>query len=266
MGFLFESEDNTVIDNPNLGFAELSYSQAQKKFVYKANDGITRTLATGVTIEEVQDILGQSLNDSSTLNWTYDDENDSFTAELDQSVIQLIDSKVSQQNLQSSVRSTILTGLNLAISTAVLASDSVLSAFGKIQAQLNILLARVFGTGAEDFFDDTQVNFSGTISLQKSFTTQNKIPGRYRVAALIQFEPAQGSTNDIFDLRVNGQSVTLQFNNEPKDTGADVRNVISLWGYYNHSALGTFDIEIWGGNQNGTTELNSCLAEVWRQS
>lgn len=37
------------------------------------------------------------------------------------------------------VRNTVLTGLSLAVSTAVTAADSVLSAFGKIQARINLL-------------------------------------------------------------------------------------------------------------------------------
>ena len=283
------------------------YSEISKRWSYKASDGIVRTLATGVTIEEVQDILANSLNNSATIEWVYDDANDNLVANVAPSLITTINNKVSIgsnisqlandsgfetptqlnnrdaanrnrsnhsgtqdsstiSNFSSSVRSTIMTGLSLATSSAVVASDSILSAIGKIQAQLNVLNGRVFGTQAQDFLDVNQVNFSGGISQLKTFTTQNNPVGRYRIAANVQFEPSSPSQNDFFELRVNGTQIGLAFQAEPKDSGADIRDIRELRGYFNSITAGSFDIEIWGGNQSGTTELNGVNVEVWRVS
>ena len=163
----------------------------------------------------------------------------------------------------SSVRSTILTGISFGSVALVLASDTILSALGKLQAQIN---AMVFGRQFEDFINTVQVNFSGGLALRRSYTTQSNPVGRYRVSAQIQFEPSSTNSNDEFELRVNGSPVSLRFENEAKDTGGDIRNIIHLVGYYQHTSSGTFNIEIWGGNDGGTTELNGSLAEVWRVS
>lgn len=307
MGFYAESQDSVIIDTPDTNWSELYYSEAQKKWSFKTSDGVVRTLATGVTLEEVQDILAQSLQNSSSISWTYDDNADTLTANIATSVLNSINSALQPNanistltndegyntpsqldtrdgnnrnranhsgtqlastisNFASSVRSTILTGISFASSSVVSASDSVLSALGKLQAQVTILNGRVFGTQAQDFLDVNQVNFSGALSQLKTFTTQNNPVGRYRIAANIQFEPSSPSQNDFFELRVNGTRIGLAFQAEPKDSGADIRDIRELRGYFNAITTGSFDIEIWGGNQSGTTELNGVNVEVWRQS
>lgn len=119
---------------------------------------------------------------------------------------------------------------------------------------------------AQDFLDTTQVNFSGAVQLRKSFTTDSKAIGRYRVAVDIQYEPAQNSTNDIMELRINGSLIGLYKATEPKDSGGDVRDKAYIVGYYNNTTVGSFDIEVWAGNGGGTTEINGVVAEVWRKS
>lgn len=163
----------------------------------------------------------------------------------------------------AAVRNTVLTGISFATNSAVLATDTILEAIGKLQAQLN---ARVFGTEFEDFESTTQVNFSGALAARRTYTTASKPIGRYRVAIQIQTEPASTGNNDLWQLRVDGVQIGRNFENEAKDTGGDVRNLIYIVGYYQHTVAGTFDIEIWGGNESGTTELNGDVAEVWRVS
>jgi hypothetical protein len=267
----------------------------------------TRTLDIGITLEEVEDLLQGSFQDTSSIKWTYDDNANAFFANLDSTLLASINSALQPNaniteltnnanyetpvqlssrdsanrqrsnhsgsqlastisNFGATVLSTIMTGISFATSSAVTASDSILIAIGKLQAQVTILMGRVFGTEAEDFEDLVQVDFSGNISLLKSFTTQNKPAGRYRVSINVQYEPAANATNDFFEARVDGTQVGLRIETEPKDSGADIRNVIVLTGYYQHASSGTFDIEVWGGNQNGTTELNGVVAETWRQS
>lgn len=51
-------------------------------------------------------------------------------------------------NFGVTVRGTLLTGLSLASSAAVIATDNILAAFGKVQAQINAIFARTITAGA----------------------------------------------------------------------------------------------------------------------
>ena len=54
---------------------------------YKANDNIVRTLSTGITAEEVQDIVGTMLTSSASVTVSYDDVNNILTMAVVQSAI-----------------------------------------------------------------------------------------------------------------------------------------------------------------------------------
>ena len=130
----------------------------------------------------------------------------------------------------------------------------------------NVIQTNVFGTQAEDFLDTTQVNYSGGIQLRKTYTTQSNPAGRYRIQVQIQTEPSATGQNDDFELRINGSIIGLKYEDEAKDTGGDIRKAVVLFGYYQHPSTSTFNIQVWGGNQGGTTEINGVVAEVWRVS
>ena len=149
--------------------------------------------------------------------------------------------------------------------TSISITDSVITYNDEDGGATNLQL-NVFGTQAEDFLDTTQVSYSGGIQLRKAYTTQSNPTGRYRVQVQIQTEPSSASQNDDFELRIDGVEISLKYEDEAKDTGGDIRKAIVLFGYYQHGAVGTFDIEVWGGNQGGTTEINGVVVEVWRVS
>ncbi len=52
----------------------------------------TRTLDIGVTIEEIQDLLDNTFQDTASIVWTYDDSNDVYRANLNQSLVDKINS------------------------------------------------------------------------------------------------------------------------------------------------------------------------------
>ncbi|WP_200628831.1 hypothetical protein [Stutzerimonas balearica] len=78
------------------------------------------------------------------------------------------------------VRNTVLTGLSLAVSTAVTVADTVLSALGKLQAQLGLkadLIGPVFGSPAATAITLQRTTVAGNLSLRLLTTTWDKYLG-----------------------------------------------------------------------------------------
>lgn len=171
-------------------------------------------------------------------------------------------------NFATAVLSTILTGLSTATSTAVVATDTILIAIGKLQAQINSLTPPIFGTEFEEGEDLDNVTFTAnTIFEAYTFPTASKPPGKYRVAINVQYEPAATNANDLFQIRINGTQIGLEYEYEGKDTQADIRNIVALRGYYQHNITGSFNVELWAGQDGGgTTVIHGCDYEVWRVS
>lgn len=126
----------------------------------------------------------------------------------------------------------------------------------------------IFGQGAEDFINTIPVSFTtNTLFEAYSFTTTPKNTGRYRVFLQLAYEPSSTSTDDVFELRINGTLIGTPYQNEGKDTGSDQRVKVDLLGYFDHTGPGTFDIELWARQTGGgITTIYNCLVEVWRVS
>ncbi len=135
---------------------------------------------------------------------------------------------------------------------------------------LTISNSSVFGTEAEDFIDENDVSYTTNTAFEAySFTTSSKPSGRYRIQSWTQLEFGNTGSNDILTLRVDGNIVGLNdgFEMEGKDTGGDIREGVLLLGYYDHTGVSTFDIEIWANQDGaGTSVLHGALVEVWRVS
>ena len=122
-----------------------------------------------------------------------------------------------------------------------------------------------FGSEFEEFINTNNVNVTtATKFAARTFTTQSKPVGKYRIYMLVQLEPNATSSNYLMDLRVNGSQVGLEMEEEGKDVGGDNRNVRPLIGYYTHSNAGTFDIQLWTARESGTLVIHGVSAEVWR--
>lgn len=165
----------------------------------------------------------------------------------------------------TTVLNTVLTGISFATSTPVLAADSILVAIGKLQAQINAL--SVFGNEADDFTDNTQVSFSGATEVTVyTVSTGALVGGRYRFAVDVRVEPSSASSNDNFELRVDGNTVGLDIEQEGKDAGGDIKAPYQMVGYATLAA-GTYNIELIGSNEaGGTTVVKGAVFEWWRQS
>jgi len=214
---------------------------------YKTEDGIEHALGETMTLEQVQDLLATSFQDTSSINFTYDDVGNVFTADVIQTALDhtnlqnnganthaQIDSHLSStsnphsvtksqvglanvdntsdvnkpistatqvalnakydasnpngyetpaqlntrdtnnrnranhtgtqlastiSDFASTVLATVLTGISFATSSAILATDTILIALGKLQAQLN----SHFGSGGSSHSDAT-TSVSGFMS------------------------------------------------------------------------------------------------------
>lgn len=125
----------------------------------------------------------------------------------------------------------------------------------------------IFGSEAEEFLDVSSLQIkTSTLFAAKTYTTQSKPVGRYRIAGLLQIEPNSSSNNYLFQLRIDGVQIGLEMSEEGKDTASDNRNLRPVLGYYDHSTSGTFDIEIWAARESGTLVLHGVNLEIWRVS
>lgn len=145
-------------------------------------------------------------------------------------------------------------------------STGTVLTFNDEDGTANQIQTNVFGSEYEDFIDTSNtLIITALLFAVRSFTTNVKPAGRYRVGMIVQLEPNSTSTNYLFQLRINGNQIGLEMEEEGKDIGGDNRNLRPLIGYYDHGG-GTFDIELWGGAESGTLVLHGVLAEVWRVS
>lgn len=78
----------TTPATPDSGFISLWTEGTNVKYIDDV--GTIRTLAEGVTLEQVQDLLATSFSDTSTITWTYDDPSNVFTADISASTLNLI--------------------------------------------------------------------------------------------------------------------------------------------------------------------------------
>jgi len=167
----------------------------------------------------------------------------------------------------STVRSTLLTGLSLATSTAVTASDSILVAIGKLQAQINSMAVQIFGQGFEDFIDTSPFSTNAnSVVTAASFTTSSKAPGRYRVSIQWDFSLNTTSQSAFFSLWIDGVDVLpnpIQI--EIKDTTDDT--TYNVFHYLNFATTGTHTIQLRTQTEGSSTvTINTVKAEIWRVS
>lgn len=85
------------IDNPRIGEAEIIFNGST--LVIKPHNAADIILATGITLEEVQDLLGTSFQDTANIEWFYDDQNDKFRASLSSTILQTIQNAIQPNQL-----------------------------------------------------------------------------------------------------------------------------------------------------------------------
>lgn len=227
-------------DDPNSGKNALYFVGDELR--YKNPSGTVFTLSTGVTAEQVEDIVGALISGSADIGVSYDDPGDSLD-------LSLLDTAVVAGTYGGAAGIPQLT----------------IDAKGRVTNAVNGP-ALVLGDNFAQGIDTSNVTYTTNTAFEAySFTQTAQPPGLYRIAMLLHYEPGATNANDIFTLRINGTQIGLEFEDEGKDTGGDIRKIVCLVGYYNHAITGDFDIELWANQDGGgTSVIHGVQYEKWR--
>jgi len=172
-------------------------------------------------------------------------------------------------NFSNSVLSTLLTGYSIGANLALLATDSVLVALGKLQAQINAIVGSLVRGDNFQYFEDltTATTTSNTYSDAASFTTTTKQTGNYRISCQVRFS-AHATNNDfLFRLLVDGVQVGAEIAEESQDSNSQ-GNVRHIWGYVDFPIEATHTIAVQfrtENNASGTLSCSQVYVEMWRR-
>jgi hypothetical protein len=166
-----------VIDNAVGGATNLGYTASPTNGIVTSDTGTDATipLATGTN-------AGLSLNDlTSALKTAYDTASTWVT------------------NAGANIRATILTGLSTATATTILATDSILTAFGKLQGNLNTRTLPLISDGSV-----TSITGVNVPTIMYSFQIPANLLNDYnRLVSQIQVTKASGSGSSSISYHIN---------------------------------------------------------------
>lgn len=216
-------------NTPDAGWIRLWSSGTTIKYI--TSDGTVRTLSTGITREEVEDLLENSFNDSTYITWTYDDNANSFTAQLSQAVLDQL-----QNALQDGDGISRLTN-DMGFETPAQLSNrdqqnrnranhigtQTASTISDLSQAIATYLDRkpIIQIPQEPNFFSINTTTSPSIIVNQDYTPLHT--GNYLVE--VDFGHSYDSTNDdnIIELLVNN-SVVRSLQLEPKESGGDDGN------------------------------------------
>lgn len=313
------------VDNPNANTVFL-YSVGSS-YRMKLPNGTVMTFATGVSPEDVQDIVGTFIQaGSNKLSITYNDTLNTLVidvvpgnishadlANIGTNTHPQIDSHIAStanphnttagqvgadpsgsasaaqafaiqrsnhtgsqlastiSDFVNTVLATFLSGFVVGTNVAIAATDTILQAFGKIQAQINnilsVLAAQVLGDNFEDFLDNTLFSTTSNVNqVAASFLTASKATGRYRIAMNFVWRYSSTANSAIFGLYVDGVLIDTEMQMEVSDNAANERLHDCIFAYVDFASITTHTIElrVRGEAAGSTLEVHNVRAEIWR--
>lgn len=168
----------------------------------------------------------------------------------------------------NSVLATLLTGYSIGANLALLATDSVLVALGKLQAQINAIVGSLVRGDNFQYFEDLTpaTTTSSTYSDAASFTTTTKQAGNYRIGCQIRFSAHSTNNDFLFRLLVDGVQVGAEIAEESKDNSSQ-GNVRHVWGYVDFPIEATHTIAVQFRQETpaGTLTCSEVYIEMWRR-
>lgn len=172
----------------------------------------------------------------------------------------------------SAVLAIILTGFAVGANTAILATDTILQAFGKIQGQLNqifsVLSTLVIGDQFEEFSDlTTFTTTANTNQVAASFATASKQLGKYRIGIQWEWTISSNTSDAIFSIWLDGVQISQEFRMEVSEVA--IQNIPFDWfSYQTFSSINTHTLELRARAENAgvTVTVSQVRAEIWRAS
>lgn len=172
-------------------------------------------------------------------------------------------------NFLNAVLAVVLTGYAVGTNAALVATDTILQAFGKIQGQINqinsILLAQILGDQFEEFSDLTAATTTGTTNVvAAAFTTLQKPVGKYRIGITWLWDNTTNTSDGIFDVYVD--NVLIKTIRAERNETVNQRINECLFFYSNFATIQTHDIELRMRKEatGGTLSVYECRFEIWR--
>ena len=227
----------TPPDTPPSGFIRLWSSGTTIK--YLTSDGTERTLATGVTPEEVEDIVGNLVGDNSNIEWNYNDAGDVLSADLTDTGVIAGNYGFPTLTVDSKGRIT-----SISAGPGIVRGD-------------NFQLFKDVNLGATT---------SQTPQLLYSFNSNLKEAGQYRFGVHTRVKPNATGNDYRFEVRVDGTPLDLiDFAEEGKDTSTTQRHARGGFDYVTFAIDNTHLIEVYGSvESSGTFQLGGVIIEMWR--
>lgn len=273
-------------DTPPSGYVRFYVEGGSIK--YKTDAGTEFTLSTGVTSEEVEDIVGALVVDTASINWTYNDAGNQLTADVISSGIDhdALNNFVANEHIDhSTVNITAGTGLsgggditssrtidlqNTSVTPGTYGGNSGIPEF-TVDAQGRLTVASngpslVLGDNFQQELDETNVSTTATTpQLAYTFNLTSKDPGTYRFGVTWHYEPNSTGNDAIFEWRVDGTVQGLTHSLEGKDTSSAQRDLRTTFFYVTFATTATHTLELYFNTEGGGTLVcHGAGYEVWR--
>ena len=275
---------------PPAGFIRL-WVDGPQTIKYKDDAGNVFTLSTGVTAEEVEDIVANFITDSASVTWVYDDGANTLTATVDESGVDhdSLQNYVANEHIDhSSVNIQPGTGMtgggDLTANRTLSLADTAVSpgTYGNgavpqftVDQQGRITAASdgptlVLGDEPGYFEDLTSASTGGSALVPATdlWAYGVRPVGTYRYKLNLKIEPNSTSNDYIFELRDNGVALQGVIQEEGKDTSAAQRNSREIFGWVYFGTETSHDLQVFfaAENASGTLVLHEARLELWRVS
>ena len=248
MSIKLETETTPPAPPPN--FVRFFLQGSSLKYI--VDNGTVFTLSTGVTPEEVQDIVGAMIQEGAGIDVNYDDPLNIITISIDSVTLATINSALQNGDNVSG-----------------LVNDANYQNNTQVQASINAAIAgQILGDNYEDFEDLSVFSTtSNSFVTAYTFNTTNKQVGRYRLYFAYKYEPSATSDDDVFRLVIDGVADVWENFVEGKDTGSDQNVPGQIIKHIDFATEQTHTIELEVRQTDaGTTVVKGCRGEMWRVS
>ena len=212
---------------------------------YKDSNGSVSTLSTGITREEVEDLLSNSFTDSSNIEWTYDDALNSYSCIVKQSILDDINNSIALKANSADLSTVALTG-----------------SYNDLTDKPSV---GVFGSCFGEASNDTYITHNDNDPLYEYVLLQSVCDaGKYRIGVTVSWNMSTTVRNFVAELYA-GANFIGKLELETKDSGTDVRNWDTSFFYYTHTG-GQLDIGMYVGPESSgdTARIYYGGIEKWR--